>query len=93
LISFYYDTFRKDFSEGIRIKIDVTLGQARKKLQMDIGFGDVIIPLAMQIEFPTLLEEKLLSLITHWFFGQNSIEMKEDKSSGLSSSVNHDFMM
>lgn len=43
--------------EGIRIKIYATLGQARKKLQMDIGFGDVIIPQAMQIEFPTLLEE------------------------------------
>jgi len=42
--------------EGIRIKIDAILGQARKKLQMDIGFGDVIIPQAMQIEFPTLLE-------------------------------------
>lgn len=44
--------------EGIRIKIDATLGQARKKLQMDIGFGDVIIPRAMRMEFPTLLEEK-----------------------------------
>lgn len=44
--------------EGIRIKIDATLGQARKKLQMDIGFGDVIIPRATQMEFPTLLEEK-----------------------------------
>jgi len=44
--------------EGIRIKIDSALGQARKKLQMDIGFGDVIIPRAMQMEFPTLLEEK-----------------------------------
>ena len=44
--------------EGIRIKVDATLGQARKKLQMDIGFGDVIIPRAIQMEFPTLLEEK-----------------------------------
>ncbi|PKP58627.1 hypothetical protein CVT91_08235 [Candidatus Atribacteria bacterium HGW-Atribacteria-1] len=43
--------------EGIRIKIDATLGQARKKLQMDIGFGDVIIPRATQMEFPTLLDE------------------------------------
>lgn len=25
---------------------------------MDIGFGDVIIPRAMRMEFPTLLEEK-----------------------------------
>lgn len=44
--------------EGIRLKIDATLGQARKRLQMDIGFGDVIIPKARVMEFPTLLEEK-----------------------------------
>jgi len=43
--------------EGIRIKIDATLGQARKKLQIDIGFGDIIIPRAIQMEFPTLLDE------------------------------------
>jgi predicted nucleotidyltransferase component of viral defense system len=44
--------------EGIRLKIDVTLGQARKRLQMDIGFGDVVVPNAHLMEFPTLLEEK-----------------------------------
>jgi len=44
--------------EGIRLKIEATLGQARKRLQMDIGFGDIIIPKAKIIEFPTLLEEK-----------------------------------
>lgn len=43
--------------EGIRLKIEATLGQARKRLQMDIGFGDIIIPEAKVIEFPTLLEE------------------------------------
>jgi len=42
--------------EGIRLKIDATLGQARKRLQMDIGFGDIIIPRANMMEFPTLLE-------------------------------------
>ncbi|MDD4897100.1 MAG: nucleotidyl transferase AbiEii/AbiGii toxin family protein [Atribacterota bacterium] len=44
--------------EGIRLKIEATLGQARKRLQMDIGFGDIITPGAKIIEFPTLLEEK-----------------------------------
>ncbi len=44
--------------EGIRLKIDATLGQARKRLQMDIGFGDIIVPRAELMEFPTLLEEK-----------------------------------
>lgn len=41
--------------EGIRLKIDATLGQARKRLQIDIGFGDIVIPRAKKIEFPTLL--------------------------------------
>jgi len=44
--------------EGIRLKIDVTLGQARKRLQMDIAFGDIIVPKARVMEFPTLLEEE-----------------------------------
>jgi len=44
--------------EGIRLKIDAALGQARKRLQMDIGFGDIIVPKANLMEFPTLLEDK-----------------------------------
>ncbi len=43
--------------EGIRLKIEVTLEQARKRLQIDIGFGDVIIPEATLIEFPSLLDD------------------------------------
>jgi len=44
--------------EGIRLKIEATLGQARKRLQIYIGFGDIIIPESKVVEFPTLLEEK-----------------------------------
>ncbi len=43
--------------EGIRMKIEASLGQARKRMQMDIAFGDIIIPKAKKIEFPTLLEQ------------------------------------
>ena len=43
--------------EGIRLKIDGTLGKARKRLQIDIGFGDIIIPEATSVEFPSLLED------------------------------------
>jgi len=43
--------------EGIRLKIDGTLGQARKRLQVDIGFGDIITPEATLIEFPSLLDD------------------------------------
>lgn len=41
---------------GIRIKMDASLGQAKKRIQLDIGFGDVIIPGPLNIEFPTLLD-------------------------------------
>jgi len=44
--------------EGIRLKIDAILGQARKRLQIDIGFGDKIVLGVKLMEFPTLLEEK-----------------------------------
>jgi len=44
--------------EGIRLKIDASLGQAKKRLQIDIGFGDVVVPEAGTMVFPTLLEEK-----------------------------------
>lgn len=44
--------------EGVRLKVDALLGQARKRLQMDIGFGDIIIPKSKSMKFPTLLLEE-----------------------------------
>jgi predicted nucleotidyltransferase component of viral defense system len=42
--------------EGVRIKIIARLGNARKSLQFDIGFGDVVIPKPDILEYPTLLD-------------------------------------
>lgn len=41
--------------EGVRIKIPCSLGQMREVLQLDIGFGDVIVPSPQTIDFPVLL--------------------------------------
>lgn len=41
---------------GVRSKFQGRLGQARIPMQVDIGFGDVLIPEAKQIVFPTLLD-------------------------------------
>ncbi|WP_349772223.1 nucleotidyl transferase AbiEii/AbiGii toxin family protein [Brevibacillus borstelensis] len=41
--------------EGIRIKIPSLLGRMRKVLQLDIGFGDVIVPKPQMIDYPVLL--------------------------------------
>ncbi|MFC5557600.1 nucleotidyl transferase AbiEii/AbiGii toxin family protein [Ureibacillus thermophilus] len=44
--------------EGVRIKIPASLGRMKKQLQLDIGFGDVIIPKPQEIQYPTLLNMK-----------------------------------
>ncbi len=41
---------------GIRIKFDGWLGKARIPMQIDVGFGDVVVPDAREMTFPTLLD-------------------------------------
>jgi predicted nucleotidyltransferase component of viral defense system len=42
--------------EGARVRILALVRNARVTLQIDIGFGDVIVPHAAEIEYPVLLE-------------------------------------
>jgi hypothetical protein len=42
--------------EGVRTRFRANLGSARITLQLDIGFGDVIVPAAQPIEYPAILD-------------------------------------
>jgi predicted nucleotidyltransferase component of viral defense system len=42
--------------EGVRVKFHATLAKARIPMQIDIGFGDVIVPGPTEVEYPTLLD-------------------------------------
>jgi len=42
--------------EGVRVRFHASLARARIPMQIDIGFGDVIVPRPTVIEYPTLLE-------------------------------------
>lgn len=42
--------------EGVRLRLRGSLGNARVSLQIDIGFGDVIVPGPTKIEYPVLLD-------------------------------------
>ena len=42
--------------KGIRIRFRANLGTARLTLQLDIGFGDVIVPAPQPAEYPTILD-------------------------------------
>jgi predicted nucleotidyltransferase component of viral defense system len=89
--------------EGIRLKIDASLEQARKKLQIDIGFGDVIVPEARTMVFPTLLEEEpprikvysLESIIAEKFEAMIRLAMANSRMKDFydvyTLSVGHDF--
>jgi len=41
--------------EGVRITLQGKLGSARLAVQVDVGFGDSVVPMPKAIEFPTLL--------------------------------------
>lgn len=45
-----------DEYQGIRIHIDARLGNARIRLQIDVGFGDAVTPAPQAVSYPTLLE-------------------------------------
>jgi hypothetical protein len=42
--------------EGVRVRIQGGLGNARVSLQIDIGFGDVIVPAPGKVAYPALLD-------------------------------------
>lgn len=42
---------------GVRLSILATLGSIRQVVSMDIGFGDVIVPSPVDLEYPVMLEE------------------------------------
>jgi len=46
----------QDEYHGIRIKLSAKLGTARQQIQIDIGFGDVIYPGSLIMDYPTLLD-------------------------------------
>ena len=42
--------------EGVRIRFRGELDTARISMQLDIGFGDVVVPLAEPVDYPTILD-------------------------------------
>lgn len=42
--------------EGVRVRFQGTLGVARVPMQLDVGFGDIVIPPVARTNYPTLLD-------------------------------------
>lgn len=41
--------------EGVRVRFQGSLGMARVSMQMDVGFGDVVVPGPVTADYPTIL--------------------------------------
>ena len=46
----------KDEYPGVRVRTGATIAAARLPIQIDVGFGDVITPEPIEIEYPALLD-------------------------------------
>ena len=46
----------KDEYPGVRVRTGATIAGARLPIQIDVGFGDVITPEPIEIDYPTLLD-------------------------------------
>lgn len=47
---------REEEYQGVRVRLEARLGTARIQVQIDIGFGDVVTPAAVEVDFPVLLD-------------------------------------
>ena len=57
LDSIIADRIKEDADyEGVRVRVIGYLDKSRHVLQFDIGFGDIVVPKPMTMEYPTLLD-------------------------------------
>ena len=41
---------------GVRVRLLARLGQAQTRVQLDVGFGDIVVPAPVEVEYPTILD-------------------------------------
>lgn len=61
-VTFMHDTVRaevaraEDEYSGLRVTLQAVIAGARLPMQVDIGFGDVVTPAALEVDYPSLLD-------------------------------------
>ena len=51
--------------EGIRVKLIAKIGSARNSIQIDFGFGDIVTPHPLQMDYPTLLGTEIVKVLAY----------------------------
>jgi hypothetical protein len=50
---------------GIRIRVAAKIGTAKNTIQLDFGFGNVVIPEPLPMDYPTLLNDKSATILAY----------------------------
>ncbi len=51
--------------QGIRLKVDAYLDRSKSVLQLDVGFGDIVVPAPQEMTYPSLLDMDEVNLLAY----------------------------
>ena len=54
---------QQDKYNGVRLYLDAIFHTVRQRIQIDVGFGDIVIPVVQELEYPILLDEMQVPII------------------------------
>jgi predicted nucleotidyltransferase component of viral defense system len=81
----------QDEYHGIRVHVVAKLGTVKQQIQIDIGFGDVIFPEPVEIDYPTLLDFKAPHLLVYSVESAIAEKFEAAVSLGIATSRMKDF--
>lgn len=85
------EIIEKDKYNGIRVNVIAHLGNIRQQLQIDIGFGDVIYPKAIKMDYPVILDLEAPNLNVYSIESAVAEKLEAIVSLGLATSRMKDF--
>ena len=85
------EIIEQDEYHGIRIHVIAKFGTAKQQIQIDIGFGDVIFPEPVKIDYPTLLDFEAPHLLVYSLESAIAEKFEAAVSLGIATSRMKDF--
>jgi len=85
------EIIEQDEYHGVRIHLVARLGTAKQQIQIDIGFGDVIFPEPVEIDYPTMLEYEAPQLLVYSLESAIAEKFEAAVSLGIATSRMKDF--
>ena len=85
------EIIEQDEYHGVRIHVFARLGTAKQQVQIDIGFGDVIFPEPVEIDYPTLLDYEAPQLLVYSLESAIAEKFEAAVSLGIATSRMKDF--